>query len=222
GVDSSATYLNDTWLYNGTSWIQESPSTIPPVRLQASMSYYANSTQLIMFGGFNGSTYLNDTWNWVNTSSTGWAALSPATSPSGRSAYSMAYYTPGNYLLLFGGQNGAGSLNDTWTWNGTTWTQINISVNPSLDVNSTVLYNSATSQLYTFGNTTANTFDSFLFSTISQGGVGGTGGAVSTSTWGYQGSNGVNGSNGSSSVGGFGGAGAAEGGAGSYGYPFGI
>ena len=35
----------------------------------------------------------------------------------------MAYDGSRNEIVLFGGSNGGGYLNDTWTWNGTNWIQ---------------------------------------------------------------------------------------------------
>ena len=44
----------------------------------------------------------------------------------------MAYDAATGQLVLFGGfdqQHGA-DLNDTWTWNGTTWTQLSPATSP--------------------------------------------------------------------------------------------
>ena len=35
----------------------------------------------------------------------------------------MAYDAATGTVVLFGGLGGHGDLGDTWTWNGTTWTQ---------------------------------------------------------------------------------------------------
>jgi hypothetical protein len=57
-----------------------------------------------------------------------WSQLSPAAKPSPRHWGAMAYDEANHELVLFGGyRNGTGAgygfLSDTWTYNGTTWTQ---------------------------------------------------------------------------------------------------
>ena len=51
-----------------------------------------------------------------------WMEQSPASSPFGRSYASMAYDASNGTVVLFGGVID-GFHNDTWTWNGTTWTE---------------------------------------------------------------------------------------------------
>jgi hypothetical protein len=46
--------------------------------------------------------------------------------------------------VLFGGTGNSGSLSDTWTWNGTTWTQQNPSLYPSARNGSMMAYDAAT------------------------------------------------------------------------------
>jgi hypothetical protein len=56
-----------------------------------------------------------------------WTQLSPATSPSGRTGFGFAYDKLRNYAILFGGYSpatGATSNQETWKWDGTTWTQL--------------------------------------------------------------------------------------------------
>ncbi len=86
------------------------------------MGYDSASSQLIEFGGFNGSTDLNDTWDWDGNT---WTELSPAQNPPARQDASMAFdpaMGPSGELLLFGGISGSTYLDDTWAWNGATWT----------------------------------------------------------------------------------------------------
>jgi hypothetical protein len=151
-------YLNDTWTYGyppATSydWTQQSPSTSPSARYGASMAYDPGSGQLVLFGGGSvvaGSGVLDDTWTW---NSTAWTQLSPATSPPAREAASMAYDPGTGQLVLFGGQdqNAFPHLNDTWTWNGTTWTQQSPTNSPSVRSGASMAYDPSTGQLVLFG-----------------------------------------------------------------------
>jgi len=63
------------------------------------------------------------TWTWGGSA---WTGRSPATSPPALFNAAMAYDAATRTVVLFGGFGGLGDrgpLNDTWTWNGTTWTQ---------------------------------------------------------------------------------------------------
>ena len=95
----------------------------PPGRMAASMTYDATNKKVVLFGGTRGDAGpLGDTWTWDGCR---WTQTTPATSPPPRSASAMAYSSASHKVLLFGG----GSANvdplvgDTWTWDGTTWTQ---------------------------------------------------------------------------------------------------
>src|SRR5256885_13156175 len=48
---------------------------------------------------------------------------SSATSPSPREQPAMAYDPVDEDVVLFGGYAHLGAFNDTWTWDGATWTQ---------------------------------------------------------------------------------------------------
>jgi hypothetical protein len=53
----------------------------------------------------------------------GWQLLNPATSPPARYYANVAYNPTTRRMVLFGGGGAPGCLNDTWTWDGSTWTQ---------------------------------------------------------------------------------------------------
>jgi hypothetical protein len=55
-----------------------------------------------------------------------WKQLSPATRPPACVGASMAYDPATGQLILFGGAINSGRklFGDTWTWNGTTWSQL--------------------------------------------------------------------------------------------------
>lgn len=111
-------YLNDTWEWNGATWVQRNPATSPPARRWSAMAYDIARGVTVLFGGDNG-TCNNDTWEWDGTN---WAQLNPATSPPTRTYHVMAYDSVRGVTVLFGGSCGS-NLDDTWEWNGTIWTQ---------------------------------------------------------------------------------------------------
>jgi hypothetical protein len=151
GIGAGATFLNDTWSWNGTTWTQLAPATSPPVRYNASMAYDPITSQLLLFGGTGSSTATGaDTWTWNGTT---WTQLSPATSPSARARSMIAYDPATSQLVLFGGStpSGSPSLNDTWTWNGTTWTQLAPATSPGARAYGVLGFDAATEQLVLFG-----------------------------------------------------------------------
>jgi hypothetical protein len=83
------------------------------------------------------------------------SAAIPAWSPLGpapRSDASMAYDPGLARLVLFGGSNSANALlADTWTTNGTTWTEAAPTTSPSARSDAAMAYDPATNQLVLFG-----------------------------------------------------------------------
>jgi Galactose oxidase, central domain len=53
-----------------------------------------------------------------------WVQLSPANSPPARSYLAMTYDAASGKVIMFGGSDANGYLNDTWTFDGVTWTQV--------------------------------------------------------------------------------------------------
>lgn len=151
GSDFFTTY-NDTFNWDGNAWIKLFPAISPPQRAFASMAFDSATNQLILFGGFDSlGNSLNDTWNWDGTD---WNLLLDGTtnSPPPRSNASLAYDPATSQLILFGGFDSLGNLlNDTWNWDGTTWTQIFPSNSPSARAFASMAFDSATNQLILFG-----------------------------------------------------------------------
>ncbi|MGH2588556.1 MAG: Kelch repeat-containing protein, partial [Dehalococcoidia bacterium] len=124
------TLLDDTWVWNGETWMQADPAASPSARSGAALAYDPASQTLVLFGGSGESGVLGDTWTWDGTT---WTEQSPATSPAPRFDASMISHTPTGTVLLFGG-NGHCSPNpcdDTWFWGGDAWTEAQGAVHPS-------------------------------------------------------------------------------------------
>jgi hypothetical protein len=106
----------------------------PAARCCMSMAYDGTSKASLLFGGAIPSQLYGDTWMWR----LGWHRLSPANSPSPRIGAALAYDATAGNVVLFGGTTAnvpPGSpgtyYNDTWTWDGTTWTQQFPPISPS-------------------------------------------------------------------------------------------
>jgi hypothetical protein len=109
----------------------------PPTRFAASMAYDAASRTVVLFGGqasySAGGQYLADTWLWDGHR---WSQAHPAVSPPPRMAAAMAYDAANGTVVLFGGEGNVspyqiGPLGDTWTWDGSTWSQRHPTTSPA-------------------------------------------------------------------------------------------
>jgi len=124
----------DTWIWNGSGWTELFPAVSPVARDSAAMAYDPESQSLVLFGGDDGTHILNDTWTWNGSTWTQVDDSPPgctnncASSPPARQLATMASNpVSGGGVALFGGETGnnvSSNLNDTWTWNGSTWTQV--------------------------------------------------------------------------------------------------
>lgn len=132
------------------NWVSPSVSVSPSARCCMGMAYDYATESTLLFGG----EYLDDTWSFRQ----GWTQLSPAVSPSPRSGPAMTWDGAAGNIVLFGGVDSSGAnLNDTWTWNGTTWTQQFPAVSPpgrAIDTQGMV-YDGATHKVVLFGGETA-------------------------------------------------------------------
>jgi hypothetical protein len=122
--------LNDTWVWNGSTWTPQNPANRPSARGWTQMAYDATDGVFVLFGGSQSqaaftspSNYLGDTWTWNGSN---WTQQASSPSPVGRSAAMMASDPTGG-VVLFGGGNAQGNqlvyLQDTWHWSGGTWAQ---------------------------------------------------------------------------------------------------
>jgi hypothetical protein len=111
-------------------WIKPSLVGLPPARCCAAMVYDPAMGVTLLYGGATFSTNFGQTWAF--SKSTGWKQLTPAVSPPVGSP-SIAYDPTTETVVLFGGGflDGGGNSNETWTWDGATWTQQFPPVSPS-------------------------------------------------------------------------------------------
>ncbi len=145
--------LSDTWAWNGTTWLPLHPPLSPPPRDSASMVYDAARGTIVLFGGVSDSgTLLGDTWTWDGTT---WTEQHSPSSPPARDGAGMAYDPVHRVVVLFGGETAQGrvtpALSDTWTWDGTTWTEQHPPSSPPARSGAGMAYNVATQQMVLFG-----------------------------------------------------------------------
>jgi Kelch motif protein/galactose oxidase-like protein len=85
-----------------------------------------------------------------------WTLVSPPVSPPARAGHSMAYDPVGKQVLVFGGYDDVGYLNDTWTWNEVTWTQQAPATSPAPRAGAGIAFDRVTHQLVMFGGFTGS------------------------------------------------------------------
>ncbi len=127
---SGSNDTNDTWTYDGQWRAEEAPGERPAARTGASFAFDTKRGVAVLFGGQNRTTtpveYLADTWEWDGTS---WKRMSPAMSPPPRLTAAAAYDPKRGVVVLFGGvvffsvSPFTQYFHDTWEYDGTTWTQ---------------------------------------------------------------------------------------------------
>ncbi|PYI72392.1 MAG: hypothetical protein DMF02_03785, partial [Verrucomicrobia bacterium] len=112
-------YLGDTWLWDGTTsqWTQAAP-THHPRPVTGPMLFADPNGRVDLFGGFDGHFYQLTMWQWTGFD---WRRLSPATVPYARSSAAVATNPTSDQVVLFGGLADV-NPNNTWTYDGTTWT----------------------------------------------------------------------------------------------------
>jgi hypothetical protein len=110
----TSSYLGDTWVWTGSNWTQQFPTTSPAARQSATASLDGLTGGVLLFGGFNASSdAMGDTWLWDGTN---WDSITPVLSPEGREFAAMATDKAAKQVVLFGGFGSAGFMNDTWLW----------------------------------------------------------------------------------------------------------
>ena len=145
----------ETWVWNGSTWAEETPATSPPLgNAQGSLAYDPNSGALLMFGGSVGQGASSETWSW---SGTDWDELSPTSSPPAEAGGALTYDPQLGELVLFGGYNVCQDVscdlsnNETWGWNGSNWSEILTSQAPAWRWDDGLAWDPATSQMILLG-----------------------------------------------------------------------
>jgi uncharacterized protein (TIGR03437 family) len=80
-----------------------------------------------------------------------WTEQFPQISPPARIGHAMAYDSAHGQVVLFGGFNGTGNLNDTWLWDGSNWTEAFPKTSPPARNSPAMAYDSVHGQVVLFG-----------------------------------------------------------------------
>ncbi len=150
-----------------TTWVHLLPaSASPPARdAHVTVSDEAHA-RMIVFGGQGDSGLLNDVWVLDHADGQGgdpaWTALAPTgTPPAARRNAAGAYDAAGNRLIVFGGDDGAGTpvaFGDVWVLSNANglggtpaWTTVTAAGGPGARSGAGVAFDAATHRLIVFG-----------------------------------------------------------------------
>jgi hypothetical protein len=112
-------------------WQQAQPSASPSVRAEVAMTSFPG-IGVLLFGGSPafGSPFA-DTWRYNGST---WTQLAPTASPTGRARAGIVYDNFRGVAVMYGGGNtsffGGPSIDQTWEFDGTTWSQITTTSTP--------------------------------------------------------------------------------------------
>jgi len=156
----------ETWTFSGgsSSWTQLAPAISPDTRNAGSLAFDEAHGTAVLLGGtlrrrVGSSTMSFDegaTWLWDGTN---WSTPMLSVAPPARHGASMAYDAAHGRVVLFGGCANAQCttrLNDTWTWDGATWTQLAPVSSPSARAQAGLAYDATHGTLVLFGGEDAN------------------------------------------------------------------
>lgn len=110
-TDDGDTALDDTWLWDGSTWRAVEAAPRPPARCRHALAFDADRGKIVLYGG-----YLRDTWEWDGER---WSDASPRrTNPGKLTSPAMAYARAERRVVLFGGDGRDGIA---WYWDGRAW-----------------------------------------------------------------------------------------------------
>jgi ell wall binding domain 2 (CWB2) len=154
-----------TWRWTGSNWLRLSPAATPP-NGQCSMAYDLGLNTLVLmtvgatFGGARGTPQL---WTWDGTN---WHQLASTGLPGDAGTPSIVYDPDAGKMVVLvdangvdTGVNGAiwgGAEEETWTWDGSTWTMIYATTPENrIPWDWLVVYDKSTHQLMRWGGNSA-------------------------------------------------------------------
>ena len=151
GQDNNSTDVSTLLSFDGSRW-REYPAAGPVARNYPSAAFDQAREQFVMFGGTLGATLAApETWVWNRTS---WTLATPAMSPVSRVAHAMVYDSRRHVIVMFGGASNpfiSTFLDDTWEWDGVTWTPITPAVKPPARVVGAATYDEARGVVLMYG-----------------------------------------------------------------------
>jgi cysteine-rich repeat protein len=151
------TPFTDVWSWDGTQWYQRN-ETVPP-RGHARAVHDVGADRTLVFGGIANGVLTNE----LLESSNG---FTPRTAPSARAGAATTYDVDRAAVVLFGGEDETGVLDDVWEWNGEQWRRRLVSSGPSPRRNASLAYDPQNGLVLHGGRDTAPLGDTWTLDTV--------------------------------------------------------
>jgi hypothetical protein len=149
-TDQAGSAFDDTWEWDGSTWLEVTTANAPAPRgIHGAMAYDSVNQTIVIRGGgtLPGQTVFADTWTYDGTN---WTEVA-GSGPEARVAPAVAYDKLSGELVLFGGGTWSPYFDDTWTFDGTTWTELTPSPAPSIRQSARMIFDSTRSVTLLFG-----------------------------------------------------------------------
>jgi len=149
-------YFDGTYAFAGSAWMSANTNAFG-ARTHYGIAYDASRSIAILFGGHQGS-WTNDLWELEGES---WSqkclgACGAGARPAPRGNAVFLYDEAREVTLLFGGQADERVWNDTWTWDGSAWTELHPVNAPSPRGGAAAAYDPITRRVYLFGGASSS------------------------------------------------------------------
>jgi hypothetical protein len=157
-------YNLQDWLVGpnpGPMWYDHTPAN----RAGHAMTFDVNNEVVVLFGGtpagVGGYEGADETWTWDGDA---WRAVTTTKFPSKRGGLSMAYDETLQRTILFGGfiDDPAETSDETWSFDGSKWTQLFPATIPSQRANHGMVYSPTLGAVVMFGGRTTGSTASTL------------------------------------------------------------
>ncbi len=137
-------YVAETWAWSGSAWTQLHPGgTTPSVDTVGGLAYDPGDRSMV-FADEGSSLWRYDGQQWSRM-----ASLGPDAPPA-RTAAVIVSPGPGRWLV-YGGGTGVGGFNDTWTFDGRSWSRRIVPVAPPPRAAAAAAYDPALRRVVVFG-----------------------------------------------------------------------
>lgn len=107
-----------------TNWTPYPPlAQAPPPLVDAAMAYDSLRERVVLFGGDNAGVLTNATYEWDGSA---WTQVNPGGpgAPSPRAGAKMVFDSARGVCVLVGGATASGASDETWEWDGLSWTLV--------------------------------------------------------------------------------------------------
>jgi cysteine-rich repeat protein len=114
GVETSRTYLTDTWEWDGTAWEMKTPAVSPPAPYHAvGMAYDRQREEVLLVSA-------HETWRWNGTTWSNANVYAP-TGGTYNASPMLAYDSARDVIVMLGGTSAGQTELSTWEWTGSAW-----------------------------------------------------------------------------------------------------